>query len=291
MANTGDLVRVNGPVYIDPTAEEIGYDRPDAFDAAWLDEALKGLAAFAADIPAWFEHARGNTLGVRIALGDDFVDVDVFDHDALPESANERLAEFVRRVTEANRVHRTPLWSNSECHLGGAVAARLAMRSRAYISLFIEFLETNDLDHEVEQAEQIDRVVEAHGWCPETVALWVGRLGTCAGQHGHEHEWDEVTPAPLANYIAEEPARRDLLVQLIAGNMLALLNHWDDAIERQRAELEENLEVFWDDLGDLGLGEMADDIVAEATALARGRLEEIAAAGGKPEHWLAVLPK
>lgn len=290
MAGTGNLVPVCGPIFVDPTAEEIANLAPDTFDEAWLDEALDGLATFAADISAWLEYAQGNTLGLRIALGGDFVDVDVFDNDALPEAANERLADFVRRVTEASRTLGKALWSNSECHLGGAVAARLAMRSRTYVPLFIEFLETNDLDHEVEQAEQIERVIAAHGWCPETVALWVARLGTCAGQHGHEGEWDEVTAQPLAEYIAEQPARRDLLVQLIAGNMLGLLNYWRDGLDRLRNEFEANAEVFWDDLDDQGLGDLGEGIVADATVLARSRLESSVAAGGKPEHWLAVLP-
>jgi hypothetical protein len=287
-----DYLRIHGPLYLDANAEEIGFDPPDQFDSEWLNAALEALAVFAQDIPAWRARARHRSqVYLRFQFGDDFVDDRVFDHDALPSDPDTqaKLADFVDAVSEANREH--ALWSDSENHLGGDIATRLAERSPEQIIRFIHFLESNDLNHEVSQSGEVMRVLKAHGWRPETLALWVARLGTCAGQHGHEMPWEECVDAALAEYISGDPARRALLIRLMAGNMLAQLDYPAESVEfNLQALAKDVLDVFWDDLDRQGLGELAAGILTEAHVQAQKLVREYAGPNRPtPPHWLSAL--
>ena len=238
-------------------------------EARLTDELIESMRA-RAGTQLRIEHSTNNEEATRIAI-----------------------AKFTAGIGDIN-----PLWSDDEHHLGDAVAAHVAERSRAEIPAFVRFLESNDLDHEVEQHRHIERVVRAHGWCPQTMALWVARLGTCAGQHGHETPWDEYVPESLGDYVGADGARRELLVSLLAGNMAALvwssLHRGAERVEAARAaaKLDDDTTVFWDDLADQGLGDRASDIVADALTRAQQLVRRYAAdgpgSGDEPPHWLRL---
>ena len=293
MNESNIYIPIHGPVYLDPEACEIYYEPPENFDDAWLADALEGLAIFAADITRWCEQMEDDTLALRFALDDGYADDRVFDDDALPESAHAGLARFVRDITETSDQWGA-LWSDAENHLGGAIAARLAERSRQYICQFIHFLESNDLDHEVSQTWHIERVLSAHGWCSETLALWVARLGTCAGQHGHETQWDRAISPSLQHYIKANPEQRILLVQLLGSNMVAqATDYLSKDADRARSDVEDNLKFFWNDLDQQGLAELAPAILKEAKNHAEVLISKYGNGGPAEDHrlphWLKVL--
>ncbi|QXP58999.1 hypothetical protein [Olleya sp. HaHaR_3_96] len=62
----------------------------------------------------------------------------------------------------------------------------LVDRNKKWISNYIEFLRTNDLDHEVEQMWDIKSIIKKYGWCKETYQLAIARNISCCGQSGKE---------------------------------------------------------------------------------------------------------
>ena len=60
----------------------------------------------------------------------------------------------------------------------------LVNQDKKWITHYIEFLRTNDLDHEVEQMWHIKAIIDKYGWCKETYELAIARKVTCCGQGG-----------------------------------------------------------------------------------------------------------
>ncbi len=283
------FIHIHGPMYMDPEANDILSKTPDSLNGEWIKSALEALSVLATDLSGWTARAKyRGQLALRIQMGDTFVNDRVFDHDSLPEFAESPLASFVDAVAKANGSGE--LWSDSENHLGGDIATRLAERSLHRVLSFVRFLESNDLDHEVSQGWHISRVIQAHGWTPETMALWVARLGTCAGQHGHETEWEKCCVQTIGDFVASKDEHRELLVQLISGNMVADQRELKHDVEHHLAVLQnDTLDIFWDDLDEQGLGDLAGPIVEEAYQKARAVIHQYAGNQDAPPHWLSVL--
>ncbi len=60
----------------------------------------------------------------------------------------------------------------------------LVNQNKRWISNYIAFLKTNDLDHEVNQTWDIEGIIEKYGWCQETYDLVIARNVSCCGQAG-----------------------------------------------------------------------------------------------------------
>lgn len=98
------------------------------------------------------------------------------------------------------------LWTDDEIPAGTYAILPLVYQDRAAIEHYIEFLRTNDMDHEVEQAGDIEEIVTHHGWCRETARLAIARVVTCCGQGGHE-QFSEFVENGLADYLEDGAAR------------------------------------------------------------------------------------
>ena len=289
MAIPEHYIHIQGPLYMDPEARDMGLDIPDTLPREWLMSATDALNALSTDIPTWRARTKNPCrLSLRFQLNESFVDETIFDHDALPDDAESPLADFVDAVTKANADG--ALWSDSENHLAGDIAARLAERSTDHILRFVRFLESNDLDHEVSQAWHIERVIQAHGWRPETMALWVARMGTCAGQHGHETDWAEHCDQPLSEFVASKPEHRTLLVELMGGNMVADQGPLNRDVEHHLSVLtNDTIDIFWSDLERQGLNDMAGPILDGARQWAQELIRNYAGGRKAPPHWLSPL--
>lgn len=289
MSIPNHYIHIHGLLYMDPEARDIGFQMPDVLDEQWVQTAIDALTVFSRDIPGWSARAKyGGILSLRFQLSDGFVNERVFDHDSLPATAEEPLAAFVDAVTQANADR--PLWGDSENHLAGDIAVRLAERSIDEVLRFVRFLESNDLDHEVSQAWHIARIIQAHGWRPQTLALWVARLGTCAGQHGHETEWDQYSEQSIQDFVASNPDHRTLLVQLMSGNMVADQRELRHEVEHHLAVLvDDTIDIFWDDLEEQGLGDLAESILKETQERAQKLIRKYTGSGQAPPHWLSVM--
>ena len=104
------------------------------------------------------------------------------------ESLASLILEYCK-VTD-NGEEGTRIWIIDE-HAEGRPAGTFAIlalvdQNKKWIPKYIEFLRTNDLDHEVEQMWDIKNIIEKYGWCIETYELAIARNISCCGQAGKE---------------------------------------------------------------------------------------------------------
>ncbi len=76
----------------------------------------------------------------------------------------------------------------------------LVHRDKKWIPDYINFLRTNDLDHEVEQQWHIKEIIDKYGWCKETSCLAIARNISCCGQGGTQ-QFKEFLDNGLDRYI------------------------------------------------------------------------------------------
>lgn len=62
----------------------------------------------------------------------------------------------------------------------------LVHQNKKWIPHYIEFLRTNDLEHEIEQMWDIEAILKKYSWCVETHKLAIARNISCCGQAGKE---------------------------------------------------------------------------------------------------------
>ncbi|KAB1158312.1 hypothetical protein F7018_08995 [Tenacibaculum aiptasiae] len=62
----------------------------------------------------------------------------------------------------------------------------LVHQNKKWIPYYIQFLRTNDLEHEIEQIWDIEAILKKYGWCVETHKLAIARNISCCGQAGKE---------------------------------------------------------------------------------------------------------
>ncbi len=82
----------------------------------------------------------------------------------------------------------------------------LVHQDKKWIPDYIEFLRTNDLDHEVEQQWQIKGIIDKYGWCNETSRLAIARNVSCCGQGGTQ-QFKEFIDNGLGDYIKQQENR------------------------------------------------------------------------------------
>lgn len=78
------------------------------------------------------------------------------------------------------------IWADCETPAGTHAMNALLMLDRKWIPAYIDFLTSCDLDHEVDQAGDLDLAIETYGWHTDTCALAAARLVSCHGQFGEE---------------------------------------------------------------------------------------------------------
>ena len=88
--------------------------------------------------------------------------------------------------------------------LGTYEAKQLALKDKKYIPNFINILSEIDLDHEVQEPEFIEEVLDRWKWCEETLELAVGRCTYLSGQQAA----DQI--APYAGSMDEKTFNRFL---------------------------------------------------------------------------------
>lgn len=111
----------------------------------------------------------------------------------------EPILRYVRKIVDQNR--KGPiLWSSEEEHAGTHAIAALALFDKKYIQDYIDFLRSNDLDHEVYQSDDIQELIERWGWCEEILSLAAAR--SFRGQFGPD-QLGEMLSDGLEEYLME----------------------------------------------------------------------------------------
>jgi hypothetical protein len=105
------------------------------------------------------------------------------------------------------------LWANEEVPAGTDAIQELVMADPSFLPNYVDFLRTNDMDHEVYQSWYIRYLVHRLGASPGMAELLVARALGCCGQFGAE---DVEEMAPAFRRFVEEGSNRELLCALIA---------------------------------------------------------------------------
>ncbi|WP_299442465.1 hypothetical protein [uncultured Aquimarina sp.] len=97
----------------------------------------------------------------------------------------------------------------------------LVNQDKKWIPKYIEFLRTNDLDHEVEQMWHIKEIIEKYNWCEETCRLAIARNISCCGQEGRQ-QFRSLMTEGLEEYLKKEENRT-----VFFDNVLREFQEWD----------------------------------------------------------------
>lgn len=179
-------------VYRTAVVDVEAIDEADALVAAVTDayEGLDELEAVADDtgyLTFEFEHPDGRRLN----------DDAFFDRVCRYERGRAHTAEFLRAFLEWRDRRRENAgwnaafsWRNPHKELRPTLlraAFRLAQADAQYARLYVDFIERTDLEHEADQPNHVDALVEEHGWTPGVRDLLAARLTTARSQRSHEH--------------------------------------------------------------------------------------------------------
>ena len=129
-----------------------------------------------------------------------FTEYDFFEEVTDYETLYPQLLTYIEATN--NGQHDMRIWKNSEEPAGTSAADFLVFKDIKWVSMYIDFLRTNDLDHEVSQGATISDVIEQYGWCDASRRLALARLFSCHGQHGKE-QMEELLEDGLSKHLQE----------------------------------------------------------------------------------------
>ena len=121
------------------------------------------------------------------------------------------MREIVVKIIEQSENGRfEQIWENEEVQAGGAFARELAMYSKSDLPLYLRYIKTNDLDHEVYQLDDMLAILTKWDYAVETMPILFYRQdnGQCGGIYGNNickdigHAEDYL--GALVEYFSEE---------------------------------------------------------------------------------------
>lgn len=165
-------------------------------------EALDKMIVLTQDIDAI---KSGNLLIFRIKDKENYEEDAVFFDKAIKvEGAAVKIAQVISNLNRYKG--KKYLYIDDETPAGTYAILALVHKSKNGIADYIDFLRSCDLDHEVNEIENIKEVIEKYGWCEETCRLAITRMVSCAGQHGSE-QFEEFLENGLNTYLETQENR------------------------------------------------------------------------------------
>ncbi|WP_246057410.1 hypothetical protein [Leptospira gomenensis] len=123
---------------------------------------------------------------------------------------HEPILNYVYKIIDQNRKVAV-LWSSEEEHAGAHAVVALALLDKKYIENYVDFLRTNDLDHEVYQSDDIQELIERWGWCEEILSLAAAR--SFRGQFGPD-QLGEMLSDGLEEYLMENDSLKSFVEKI-----------------------------------------------------------------------------
>ena len=110
-------------------------------------------------------------------LDDRYSDEHVLAKEAIKHPELHPLMEkLVLKITEiGERGNHTQIWENEETQAGGSLARELAMYDKKYLPLQLRYIYTNDMDHEVNQMDDIVEICDKWDYSKEICPLLIFR--------------------------------------------------------------------------------------------------------------------
>lgn len=111
-----------------------------------------------------------------------------------------KIRTFIQDIMQRNLVKKT--WLDDEMPMGLNASFALAYNDKKYISEFIDFLRTCDMNHEVYQVIFIELLENKWQNCHEILELLAARTNSIAGQWGiEEHEKLDLSAGQKKHYL------------------------------------------------------------------------------------------
>jgi len=293
------LIHIAGPIYVSKDSDSPYFDSDTKqLSPQWIETFFAGLDVLSERLPELIKPLKTSQFSIHAKFEGGWISDGFFDSVPLSESNFEAIRRFVDAAIASApyTLYEEMAWATDESHLGQYAAGLLGVTNVKDVSRFIRYMEVCDLDHEVDHGSQFEQVVMAHGWTPETIAVWVARNGNCCGQHGHEATWETPKGDSIEDWIGVDESRRNLVVRLIGAHILNMLS-WDersltfgvqlmlDTIDTDTMDIFFNPEI----LSTQGLGESAQALTLDAANLAKKEAKRHFNAGSTPSHWLDIL--
>ncbi|EMM71760.1 tetratricopeptide repeat protein [Leptospira weilii] len=151
------------------------------------------------------------------------------------------ILKYVNKIIDHNLQY-SILWSCEEEHAGTHAIMALALSEKKYIGDYINFLRSNDLNHEVYQSDDINALVQKWGWCEETLSLMAARC--FRGQFGSD-QFDEMMETGLSEFL-DFPDKKDYFLLRLCEEIKNEM--WYDqedvpALVSQISDIFENLDL------------------------------------------------
>lgn len=97
---------------------------------------------------------------------------------------HELMEKVVLEITKiGEKGNFTQIWESDQEQAGGCLARELALYDKKYLPLYYRYIQTNDLDHEVYQMEDMDSIFYKWNYGPEIIPILMYR-----GEHGQQAE-------------------------------------------------------------------------------------------------------
>lgn len=149
---------------------------------------------------------------------------------------------LIDKLTGYNSENR-PMWAGDEEHAGAGLARELALAYAGDVERYARYVVTNDLNHEVYQADDIDAILKKWGVGSQTYLLMVARW-FAPGQHADEQleEYYEEMQE-----VFEDPAERDAFLGACAR---WFLEDWlgYQKVEHKKEELNQLFSELFDEV-------------------------------------------
>ena len=100
---------------------------------------------------------------------------------AAQKDSYEIIEKYLIYAEHVMKIRSSDIWEDDECPLAEKAVLYASLADKRFIPFYTKFLQIWDMGHEVYQEEDIDAIIEKHGWCLEVEDLIVSRAN-CNGQ-------------------------------------------------------------------------------------------------------------
>lgn len=143
-----------------------------------------------------------------------------FWHQVIHEYKLEGLAkQYFNKLLTVIKTYK-PVWSDEENSLIRKVVLSLAHYSPKNLELYNDFNKWHDMDHEVNEYEDIEMLIDTYGLCEGTLEIISTRAGIACGQHGLEQLEYCIKKKGLKHYLSHYADLEDFIFRLFLEKYL-----------------------------------------------------------------------
>lgn len=132
---------------------------------------------------------------------------------------DELSSRYLIKLIEISKELKT-IWADEENSAARYVAISLGNYSEKYLPLFNKYVEWHDMDHEVNEFDDIENIISKFEWCKGTIELVAIRAGIAVGQNGIEQFEKCIIEKGLKDYLQKNNSLEDFIYNLFLNKYL-----------------------------------------------------------------------